>query len=117
MSSFAKDFLNCHNSLILINNSIKELIIMRIATKNLCIGNIMHGYICRSLKKLQNDKRKKIKMIDAHIYLKELYLSDNQIVDLSPLSNMVNLQLLDLNNNQIIDLSPLRNLIGTKIKF
>ena len=61
MSLFTTDFLNCHNSLILINNGVKELIILRIATKKLCIGNIIHGYICRGLKELHNDKRKKSK--------------------------------------------------------
>ena len=67
MLSLTTDFLNCHDSLIRIDNGIRELIILRIATKNLCIGNIIHGYMCISLKKLQNDKRKKIKMMDIHI--------------------------------------------------
>jgi len=36
-----------------------------------------------------------------------LYLGTNQISDLSPLSNLTNLQALYLNNNQIVDISPL----------
>ncbi|MDZ4121470.1 MAG: leucine-rich repeat domain-containing protein, partial [Candidatus Cloacimonadaceae bacterium] len=44
--------------------------------------------------------------------LQELYLSYNQISDLSPLSALTILQVLDLWNNQISDLSPLSALIN-----
>jgi len=36
-----------------------------------------------------------------------LYLNNNQIVDISPVSGLTNLTELDLRNNQITDLQPL----------
>ena len=46
------------------------------------------------------------------INLTTLYLSKNQIIDLTPLSNLINLKVLDLSNNQISDLTGLSNLIN-----
>jgi len=42
--------------------------------------------------------------------LQGLYLSHNQISDLSPLAGLTNLQILDISVNQISDLSPLEDL-------
>ena len=39
--------------------------------------------------------------------LEELWLSDNQIVDVSPLAALTNLEEVDLSANQIVDVSPL----------
>ena len=44
--------------------------------------------------------------------IRELYLNDNQISDLSPLQNLMGLEDLHLINNQISDLTPLQNLTG-----
>ena len=42
--------------------------------------------------------------------LDSIFLSNNQISDISPLQNLTSLQTLSLNNNQISDISPLQNL-------
>ncbi|MYC78070.1 hypothetical protein F4X10_20095 [Candidatus Poribacteria bacterium] len=42
--------------------------------------------------------------------LRELKLFRNQIVDISPLSNLIQLEVLELQNNQIADFTPLLNL-------
>ncbi|MCL2873904.1 MAG: leucine-rich repeat domain-containing protein [Defluviitaleaceae bacterium] len=51
-----------------------------------------------------------IKPLEYMIYLESLRLDDNQISDLSSLSNLTNLRDLSLSNNQISDLAPLANL-------
>ena len=51
-----------------------------------------------------------IKGIEYCNNLKELYLGDNSISDIVPLSNLTNLQNLSLHYNNISDLSPLTNL-------
>ena len=44
--------------------------------------------------------------------LTKLSLSDNQIRDISPLASLTNLVMLHLANNQIDDITPLSNLVG-----
>ena len=51
------------------------------------------------------------------INLPTLYLGENQISDLGPLSNLTLLQNLDLNYNQISDISPLSNLTNLQILY
>jgi internalin A len=46
--------------------------------------------------------------------LKELYLGDNSIEDLSPLSNLTELRNLSLHQNDIVDLNPIINLVKLK---
>ena len=52
-----------------------------------------------------------IKGIEYCTNLKELYLGDNDISDIIPLSNLTDLQNLSLHYNNINDLSPLINLV------
>ena len=77
---------------------IDNFIVSKIAT------SLYDGYIYVS---------KKIKYIPKEIgnctLLKNLYLYDSEIVDISPLSNCTLLQYLNLRNNQIVDISPLSN--------
>ena len=48
--------------------------------------------------------------------MRNLYLNDNGIIDVSPLSDLVWLGWLDLDNNEIADISPLSGLtILTKL--
>ena len=42
--------------------------------------------------------------------LSELYLGDNNIIDISPLAGLANLRVLDLDDNQIVDISALSGL-------
>ena len=42
--------------------------------------------------------------------MEELYLQDNNIADISPLSELINLKKLDLSNNLLEDLEPLSEL-------
>jgi internalin A len=48
------------------------------------------------------------------VNLRELDLSENEISNLTPLENLVNLEKLNLCYNNIIDISPLENLINLK---
>ena len=43
-------------------------------------------------------------------HLRELYLADNGVRDLSPLANLTQIEILDLNRNAIADLAPLAGL-------
>ena len=42
--------------------------------------------------------------------LQDLYLSSNQITDITPLANLKNLKQLSLSSNQVTDITPLANL-------
>lgn len=57
---------------------------------------------------------KNIFLLSDLINLKELYLSDNQINDISSLSSLIYLEVLFLHINQIIDVSPLNTLTCLK---
>ncbi len=46
--------------------------------------------------------------------MEELYLSRNQVSDISPLQGLVNLEELDLIDNEVSDLSPLQALVNLK---
>jgi hypothetical protein len=48
------------------------------------------------------------------VNLEILDLSINQISDISSLRNLANLRELDLYNNQVTDISPLKNLVNLK---
>ena len=47
--------------------------------------------------------------------LKGLYLFDNAIVDISPLTGLTNLEVLELEYNAIVDISPLTGLANLKV--
>ena len=47
--------------------------------------------------------------------LSELFLTDNQITDITPISSLVNLTYLDLKDNQISDLKPLESLANLSV--
>jgi Leucine-rich repeat (LRR) protein len=49
--------------------------------------------------------------------LKTLWLDENQISDIFPIKNLVNLKNLRLWKNQITDISPLRNLVNLEILY
>jgi internalin A len=55
------------------------------------------------------------KIIDDNLEI--LDLDDNQIINLTPLSQFTKLTTLDLNDNQISGISPLSQLTNTKIKI
>lgn len=42
--------------------------------------------------------------------LKSLNLSGNNIIDITPISNLLNLESLDLSSNKITDIAPIENL-------
>ena len=50
------------------------------------------------------------KEISELVHLERLYLEDNQLTDISPLSGLANLSRLHLNDNQLADISPLSKL-------
>ena len=60
---------------------------------------------------LRNNEISDITPLENLIQLQGLYLSDNPISDLQPLENLIQLQSLELANTQISDITPLKNLI------
>ena len=56
----------------------------------------------------QITKHNRLQITEADLY-------DNQIIDILPLSELVNLKTLYLDSNQIRDISPLANLVNLKI--
>jgi internalin A len=63
---------------------------------------------------LNKGKSNKITFLPPNLHnlplLKNLVISDNQIIDLSPIASLANLQNLYCNNNNITDLSPIASL-------
>jgi len=66
---------------------------------------------------LSNDQISDLSSLTGLTNLERLYLSNNQISDLSPLTELTNLEWLDLSGNPITDLSPLKGLTNLKRLF
>ena len=64
---------------------------------------------------LWNNQIADLTPLSALVHLKALGLSNNQIADLTPLSALVKLKTLNLDNNQIADLNPLSALVNLKV--
>src|SRR5579859_7012772 len=73
--------------------------------------NIIQLSICSVKAKITNNQLTTIGNITT---LKELYLSANQIENITPLQKLINLEILYLSNNEITNITPLKNL--TKLK-
>jgi len=67
-------------------------------------ANVTHLY-------LQNNQISDVKPLSKLTELNELYLNVNQISDITPLSKLINLQHLELGCNEIADITPLSKLI------
>ena len=64
---------------------------------------------------LWNNQIADLTPLSALVNLEQLWLMNNQITDLTPLSALVKLKTLNLDNNQIADLNPLSALVNLKV--
>lgn len=72
---------------------------------------------CKNMKKLRIEhcEISDLSPLSNLVQIEELSLNNNHIVDISPLSNMTNLRELYLSNNNILDISPLSHLTKLEV--
>jgi len=65
---------------------------------------------------LDQASTQRCKLADLRLnQLSKLFLTDNQITDITPIASLTNLTYLDLKDNQISDLKPLKSLTNLSI--
>ena len=85
---------------------------MKLAIYRLCLDsrNLLF-WICHTIRFLTFDR------LQVLTGLGGLKLANNQIVDISPLAGLVNLNLLNIANNRIMDFSPLAGVKSPKPEY
>ncbi len=84
--------------------------------ENLNLGTIYYDEEKQEWEQSKN-KGKRNQVVDISplkdlVNLQTLYFSSNQVVDISPLKDLVNLQELYFHSNQVVDISPLKDLVN-----